>query len=228
MQEMLFVGRGGEGVVLASQLLADAFSRAGYWAQSFPEFKAERRGAPISAFLRWDETSPIHRRYRVRECDVLVGISPSPPPAHLLADIRPGGLLILNAEERLPLQRPLRDRPRPGRPDRARRRDPLLGGPADGQRRRARRLRQASAPRRTSLSGAGDRGAYGLGRRAQRPRRTGGLRPLRAAAHATPAIPSSRGCRPGLPVRRTRTRCSPSAPPTRSRTTRAPGRSTGP
>ena len=66
VKEMLIVGRGGEGVVLASQILADAFARAGFWAQSFPEFKAERRGAPISAFLRWDETSPIHRRYKVQ------------------------------------------------------------------------------------------------------------------------------------------------------------------
>jgi len=64
------------GVVLASQLLADTFARAGYWVQSFPEFKAERRGAPISAFLRWD-TAPIHRRYKVRECDVLVSIGTS-------------------------------------------------------------------------------------------------------------------------------------------------------
>ena len=72
MKEMLVVGRGGQGVVLASQILADTFARAGYWVQSFPEFKAERRGAPISAFFRWDEDAPIHRRYKVRECDVLV------------------------------------------------------------------------------------------------------------------------------------------------------------
>jgi len=102
VHELLIVGRGGEGVVLASQLLADAFARAGFWAQSFPEFKAERRGAPLSAFLRWDEAAPIHRRYRVRECDVLVGLSPSPPPAQLLMSVRPGGLLLLNAEERYP------------------------------------------------------------------------------------------------------------------------------
>ena len=100
MQEMLIVGRGGEGVVLASQLLADAFARAGMWAQSFPEFKAERRGAPISAFLRWDETSPIHRRYKVRDCDVLVSVSPSPPPDELLGSVRPGGLVILNRDGR--------------------------------------------------------------------------------------------------------------------------------
>ena len=102
MQEMLIVGRGGEGVVLASQLLAETFSRAGFWVQSFPEFKAERRGAPISAFLRWDETSPIHRRYRVRDCDVLVGVSPSPPPPEIIRTVRPGGLVILNREGRFP------------------------------------------------------------------------------------------------------------------------------
>jgi 2-oxoacid:acceptor oxidoreductase gamma subunit (pyruvate/2-ketoisovalerate family)/2-oxoacid:acceptor oxidoreductase delta subunit (pyruvate/2-ketoisovalerate family) len=99
---MLLTGRGGEGVVLASQLLADTFARAGYWVQSFPEFKAERRGAPISAFLRWDADEPIRRRYKVRECDALVAISASPPPAQSVAMLRPGGLLLLNRDARFP------------------------------------------------------------------------------------------------------------------------------
>src|SRR5512146_249756 len=98
---MLFVGRGGQGVVLASQILAETFARAGMWAQSFPEFKAERRGAPISAFLRWDE-APIHRRYKVRSCDVLVSVSPSPPSDDVLRAVRPGGLVVLNREDRFP------------------------------------------------------------------------------------------------------------------------------
>jgi pyruvate ferredoxin oxidoreductase gamma subunit len=101
MKEMLIVGRGGEGVVLASQILADAFARAGFEVQSLPEFKAERRGAPISAFLRWDET-PIHRRYKLQACDVLVVVSSSPPSARALAAVRPGGLVILNREARFP------------------------------------------------------------------------------------------------------------------------------
>lgn len=105
VQEMLIVGRGGEGVVVASQLLADAFVRAGLWAQSFPEFKAERRGAPISAFLRWDD-APIHRRYKVRECDVLASVSPSPPSEDVLRSVRPGGLVILNRESRYPHRGP--------------------------------------------------------------------------------------------------------------------------
>jgi pyruvate ferredoxin oxidoreductase gamma subunit len=100
VKEMLLVGRGGQGVVLASQILADAFARAGYWVQSFPEFKAERRGAPISAFLRWDESAPIHRRYKVGECDVLVQISSAPPSPELLDRVRPGGLVLLNRDTR--------------------------------------------------------------------------------------------------------------------------------
>jgi len=100
VKEMLFVGRGGEGVVLASQILAETLARAGCWVQAFPEFKAERRGAPISAFVRWDGSSPIHRRYRVRECDVLAVISPSPPSPEVLAAVRPGGLVVLNRETR--------------------------------------------------------------------------------------------------------------------------------
>ena len=102
MKEMLLVGRGGEGVVLASQILAETFARAGFWVQSFPEFKAERRGAPLSAFLRWDETSRIHRRYKVQECDVLVVVSPSPPSPELLGTVKPGGLVVLNREVRFP------------------------------------------------------------------------------------------------------------------------------
>jgi pyruvate ferredoxin oxidoreductase gamma subunit len=99
MKELVLVGRGGQGIVLASQILADTFARAGYWAQSFPEFKAERRGAPISAFLRWD-TEPIHRRYKVRECDVLVVVSTAPPSPQLLGSVRPGGMVVLNRDTR--------------------------------------------------------------------------------------------------------------------------------
>ncbi len=86
--------------MLASQILADTLAGAGNWVQSFPEFKAERRGAPISAFLRWDEAAPIHRRYRVRDCDVLVVVSTSPPSPEIMGCVRPCGLILLNRETR--------------------------------------------------------------------------------------------------------------------------------
>jgi pyruvate ferredoxin oxidoreductase gamma subunit len=103
VNELLLVGRGGEGVVVASQILAETLARAGFWVQSFPEFTAERRGAPISAFLRWDDGGRIRRRYKMRGCDVLAVVSPSPPSIELLRRVRPGGLVIVNREARLPI-----------------------------------------------------------------------------------------------------------------------------
>ena len=165
MKEMLIVGRGGQGVVLASQILADTFARAGYWVQSFPEFKAERRGAPISAFFRWDETrrstagtrcasatcsSRSRRRRRRRRCSRACGRA---------------GSSSLNRECALPVRRRLRDRARARLADRRRHGDPLLGREADGQHRRAGRVRPAAAAGRAGAPRAGDRGPHGRARR---------------------------------------------------------------
>jgi pyruvate ferredoxin oxidoreductase gamma subunit len=52
MLEIRFHGRGGQGTVVASILLAKAFFDAGYYVQTFPLFGVERRGAPVEAYLR--------------------------------------------------------------------------------------------------------------------------------------------------------------------------------
>ena len=45
-------------------------------------------------------TSPIRRRYKVQDCDVLVDVSPAPPSDDVLRMVRPGGLVVLNRETR--------------------------------------------------------------------------------------------------------------------------------
>jgi 2-oxoacid:acceptor oxidoreductase gamma subunit (pyruvate/2-ketoisovalerate family) len=52
MIEVRFHGRGGQGAVVASNILALAFFKEGRNVQSFPSFGGERRGAPVMAFLR--------------------------------------------------------------------------------------------------------------------------------------------------------------------------------
>src|SRR3990167_7956124 len=54
-------GRGGQGVVTASRLLAAAAVRAGLYPLSLPEFGAERSGAPVEAHTRIDRISPTLR-----------------------------------------------------------------------------------------------------------------------------------------------------------------------
>ena len=61
MVEIRFHGRGGQGTVVATILLAKAFFRDGYYVQSFPLFGVERRGAPVEAYLRLDRQEILTR-----------------------------------------------------------------------------------------------------------------------------------------------------------------------
>ncbi len=76
MIEVKISGRGGQGAVLASQILASAFFEKGFYVQSFPSFGAERRGAPVSAFLRVD-SKEITLRYSVQYPDWIVLFDPN-------------------------------------------------------------------------------------------------------------------------------------------------------
>jgi len=75
MIEIKISGRGGQGAVLASQILAAVFFETGMWVQSFPSFGAERRGAPVSAFLRADREE-ITLRCGVQHPDWMVLFDP--------------------------------------------------------------------------------------------------------------------------------------------------------
>ena len=53
MGEIRIHGRGGQGTVVAAEILAAAFVLEGKYAANFPFFGQERRGAPVSAFVRF-------------------------------------------------------------------------------------------------------------------------------------------------------------------------------
>ena len=61
MIEIRIHGRGGQGAVIASEVLASALFKEGKFVQAFPAFGAERRGAPVAAFARVDDR-PIRIR----------------------------------------------------------------------------------------------------------------------------------------------------------------------
>jgi pyruvate ferredoxin oxidoreductase gamma subunit len=71
MLEVRIHGRGGQGNVVASYLLATAAFSAGKYSQAFPSFGAERRGAPVTAFVRLAEI-PFRRRCQVKAPDFLI------------------------------------------------------------------------------------------------------------------------------------------------------------
>jgi pyruvate ferredoxin oxidoreductase gamma subunit len=94
--EIRFHGRGGQGAVLASELLAQAAFLDGKTPQSFPFFGVERRGAPVAAFTRID-AHPIGVRTSITAPDVVVVLDPGLLQTTPVTDgLKPGGLLLVN------------------------------------------------------------------------------------------------------------------------------------
>ena len=69
-------GRGGQGAVTASELLAEAALHEGKYLQAFPDYGPERMGAPIRAYTRIS-SSPIRQHCQITEPDVVVLLDPT-------------------------------------------------------------------------------------------------------------------------------------------------------
>lgn len=97
MKEIRFHGRGGQGAVTAVELIAQAAIASDLYAQGFPNFGAERRGAPVMAFLRVSE-SQIFLRERIDKPDVVVILDASLVGLPDVTDgLAPGRMVIINA-----------------------------------------------------------------------------------------------------------------------------------
>lgn len=71
MFRIRFHGRGGHGIKTAGHILGSALFDSGYEVQDAPIYGAERRGAPIFAYVRAAKT-PIHERGVIRTPDLVV------------------------------------------------------------------------------------------------------------------------------------------------------------
>lgn len=96
MLEIRIHGRGGQGAQVACQILADAFVRAGSWVQAFAAYGGERRGAPVTAFLRVDD-EPIRLRCDIERPDYLLVLDPTLLTDADLESLPEHGLAVLNS-----------------------------------------------------------------------------------------------------------------------------------
>ena len=94
MYEIRFHGRGGQGAVLAASMLASALVAEGKYAVAIPSFGFERRGAPVAAFLRFDERE-IRRMTNIYRPDCVLCIDPTVARAvNVFEGLRSGGVLV--------------------------------------------------------------------------------------------------------------------------------------
>lgn len=99
MQEIRFHGRGGQGTVVASMLLAKAYFKSGYSVQSFPAFGVERRGAPVEAFLRIDRKKIRIRCNVTRPDHILVQDIQLLKSVDVIHGLKPGGWILINTKD---------------------------------------------------------------------------------------------------------------------------------
>ncbi|MFP4316946.1 MAG: pyruvate ferredoxin oxidoreductase subunit gamma [Desulfovibrionales bacterium] len=76
MLEIRIHGRGGQGGVTSAEILAKGAIAKGKFAQAFPSFGPERRGAPVQAFVRVDEER-IRLRERIYSPDIVLVLDPT-------------------------------------------------------------------------------------------------------------------------------------------------------
>lgn len=96
MIEVRWHGRGGQGAVTSVELLALAAIEEGKYAQGFPSFGPERRGAPVAAFNRIDDHH-IRVRSGVYNPDIVVVLDESLVGLVNVADgLKPDGILVVN------------------------------------------------------------------------------------------------------------------------------------
>jgi pyruvate ferredoxin oxidoreductase gamma subunit len=107
LKEIRIHGRGGQGAVMAAQVLAQSAFAEGKWVQAFPYFGAERRGAPVKAFARISDVSLLLHS-QVYDPDYVIVLDPQ---LHKAVDVTEGlkkdGIILFNSTKK-PKEMPIK------------------------------------------------------------------------------------------------------------------------
>jgi len=100
LYEIIILGKGGQGAVLAATLLANTAARSGCQAQAFASYGAERRGGRVESYIRIaDEKISIHSR--VYRADLLVLMDESlAADSQLSTRLKQDALVLINTREK--------------------------------------------------------------------------------------------------------------------------------
>ncbi|MEA2063705.1 MAG: 2-oxoacid:acceptor oxidoreductase family protein [Gemmatimonadota bacterium] len=99
MFEIRIHGRGGQGGVLAAAVLAEALFSEGKHVQAFPNFGVERRGAPVAAFVRFDNRR-IELRCHIYTPDFVIVLDPTLAESpSVVQGLKAGGKMLINSAD---------------------------------------------------------------------------------------------------------------------------------
>jgi len=100
LTEIRWHGRGGQGAVTSTELLAQAAISEGKYAQAFPSFGPERRGAPVLAFVRISNEKPVKIRAEITQPDIVVVLDPGLLGImNVTSGLKDNGLMVINTKK---------------------------------------------------------------------------------------------------------------------------------
>ena len=101
MKEIRLHGRGGQGMVMAAEMLVNAILLEGLYGNSIPYFGFERRGAPVAAFVRFDQ-KPIREKTQIYYPDCLIVSDDTLlRTVDVFGGLRGEGIVVLNTQKAL-------------------------------------------------------------------------------------------------------------------------------
>ena len=101
MYEIRIHGRGGQGAVMAGGILATALVLEGKYVVAVPSFGFERRGAPVSSYLRFDERE-IRQMTNIYNPDCVLCIDPTVARAvNIFEGVKDGAVLVQTSAKAL-------------------------------------------------------------------------------------------------------------------------------
>lgn len=96
LKEIRWHSRGGQGAVIASELVAEAALHEGKYLQAFPDYGPERMGAPIRVYTRVS-SSPIPQHCQITDPDAVVVLDPTLIGVmDITAGLKEDGVLVVN------------------------------------------------------------------------------------------------------------------------------------
>jgi len=99
--KIVLLGRGGMGIVTACEIIAEAAYLSGNFVdvQAYPSFGAERRGAPVQAYVKLSRTEKIYDRAQIENPNILIVFDDSVLTKEAALSLEKNGVFIVNSNK---------------------------------------------------------------------------------------------------------------------------------
>ena len=95
-------GRGGMGAVTACEIIAEAAYLSGNFidVQAYPSFGAERRGAPVQAYVKLSRKEKVYDRAQIENPNILIVFDETVLTKEVASSLESNGIFIINSDKK--------------------------------------------------------------------------------------------------------------------------------